>query len=345
MRASELLLSMLVLTGGMIAQTTGQIEGVVRDPAGMAAPGTALLISETRTGAQRRLQTDERGWYVAPGLEPGRYEIQASHTGFRREIRRGVELAAGRGVRVDFALQLGEMRDSVVVSGEAPLVSAAPGDWGGLLEQQKLESLPLNGRDLFDLSSQQPGAAVASTAYKTLTTGRGIRVSVNGARPAQNSFRMDGIYINDATAAAPSSAAGRLLGLESIQELHLVSSPFDAEFGRGGGAAFIAVSKSGSNEWHGSSYEFLRNSALDARNFFDPAGERIPPLHKVLWSTERQSVRLRVEAFNVVNHPSFQIPSALTLFTSSLNRVGSAGQITTTTTTSRQIQLALRWMF
>lgn len=280
MRASTLLFSLLLLTGGMIAQTTGQIEGVVRDPAGMPAPDTALRILETGTGAERRLSTDERGWYLAPGLAPGRYEIEASHAGLRSEMRRGVELLAGRSVRVDFLLQLGEMHDSVVVSGEAPLVSAAPKDWGGFIEQRKLESLPLNGRDLFDLSSQQPGATVATTAFKSLATGFGTRVSVNGARPNQNSFRMDGIYINDATAAAPSSAAGRSLGLEGIQELQLVASPFDAEYGRGGGAAFMAVSKSGSNQWHGSSYEFLRNSALDAKNFFDPADQKIPPLRK-----------------------------------------------------------------
>jgi hypothetical protein len=280
MRASTLLFSLLLLTGGMIAQTTGQIEGVVRDPAGLPAPGTALRILETGTGAERRLSTDQRGWYLAPGLAPGWYEIEASHAGLRSEMRRGVELLAGRSVRVDFLLQLGEMHDSVVVSGEAPLVSAAPKDWGGFIEQRKLESLPLNGRDLFDLSSQQPGATVATTAFKSLATGFGTRVSVNGARPNQNSFRMDGIYINDATAAAPSSAAGRSLGLEGIQELQLVASPFDAEYGRGGGAAFMAVSKSGSNQWHGSSYEFLRNSALDAKNFFDPADQKIPPLRK-----------------------------------------------------------------
>jgi len=283
MRASAALLSLFFLAAGelpLAPQTTGRIEGAVRDPQGMPVPGAVLHILEAGTGAERKLSTDQRGRYLAPGLAPGSYQIEVSRPGFRSEVRRGVGLDAGRTARVDFLLPLGEMRDSVVVVGEAPPISAAPSDWGGSIERVKLESLPLNGRDLFDLSSQQPGASVATTALKSVTLGSGVHISVNGARPSQNSFRMDGIYINDATASAPASATGRLLGLEAIQELHLVSSPFDAEYGRAGGAVFTAVSKSGSNEWHGSAYEFLRNSALDARNFFDPAGEKIPPLRK-----------------------------------------------------------------
>ena len=217
---------------------------------------------------------------LRPISRPAPMKSQPPARGFRSEVRRGVLLSAGRSIRIDFQLKLGEEHDTVVVVADASPVSAAPGDWGGSIERAQLESLPLNGRDLFDLVSQQPGVTLATTAIKSMTTGSGIRISVNGARPNQNSFRMDGIYINDATSSAPSSAAGRLLGLESIEELHLVSSPFDAEYGRAAGAVITALSKSGSNQWHGSAYEFLRNSALDAKNFFDPADEKIPPRRK-----------------------------------------------------------------
>ena len=313
MQASTTLITALLLAGCLSGQTTGRIEGVVRDPSGMPVPGTALLITETGTGTARGVGTDDRGWYLAPGLAPGRYEVTASHAGFRGEIRRGVELAAGRSVRVDLSLQLGETRDSVVVTGEAPPLGTAPSDWGGVIEEKKLEPLPLNGRDLFDLSAQQPGATVATTAYKTITTGQGMRVSVNGARPAQNSFRMDGIYINDATAAAPSSAAGRLLGLESVQELQLVASPFDAEFGRAGGAVFTAVSKSGSNEWHGAAYEFFRNSALDAKNFFDSPSQRIPPLRKNQFGGLLSGPVRRNRLFFMTNYEGIRVASGQTL--------------------------------
>jgi hypothetical protein len=278
-----LLLVLVSLTAGALpltAQTTGQLEGIVYDPSGLPVPGVSLRIIETGTHAERAISTDDRGWYIAPNLAPGSYEISAHRTGFRSEVRLGVLLSAERSIRVDFQLKLGEEHDTVVVVADASPVSVAPGDWGGSMEREKLASLPLNGRDLFDLVSQQPGVTIATTAIKSITTGSGIRISVNGARPNQNNFRMDGVYINDATASAPSSAAGRLLGLESIEELHLISSPFDAEYGRAAGAVITALSKSGSNQWHGSAYDYLRNSALDAKNFFDSPNEKIPPRRK-----------------------------------------------------------------
>lgn len=299
----------------------------MRDPDGRLVAGAALRIVETGTAAERRLESDERGWYLAPGLAPGAYRIEISHPGLRGEIRGGVELAAGRQVRVDFLLQLGETRDSVSVVAEAPPVSPAPSDWGGSIESAKLESLPLNGRDVFDLVAQQPGATLATSSVKTATRGAGIRVSVNGARPNQNAFRLDGIYVNDATSSAPSSAGGRLLGLESIEELHLVSSPFDAEYGRAAGAVLTAVSKSGSNQIHGSAYEFLRNSALDAKNFFDPAGEKIPPLRRNqfggLFSGPLQADRL----FFLANYEGLRETSSRSMYSITPNEAARSGNL------------------
>ena len=330
MRVRLLIASLLVLAGvgpRLTAQTTGQIEGLVRDPDAKAVPGAALSIVETGTQSERRVNTDDRGWYSAPALAPGSYKISLAADGFRGEVRSGVVLSAGRVARVDFLLELGETRDSVVVVGEAPAVSPAPSDWGGSIERAKLESLPLNGRDLFDLVSQQPGTAVATTSLKTLTNGAGIRISVNGARPNQNSFRMDGIYINDATSSAPASAAGRLLGLESIEELHLVSSPFDAEYGRAGGAVLTAVSKSGTNAWHGSAYEFLRNSALDAKNFFDPAGQRIPPLRKNQFGGLFSGPLRRNSLFFLGNYEGVRETSSRSMYSVTPNKEARLGQL------------------
>jgi hypothetical protein len=330
MRDRLLRISLLYLAIGAVpavAQTTGQIEGLVRDPAGLPVPGVTLRIVETRTSAERQLSTDSRGWYLALTLAPGSYEIKLAHPGFRSELRRGVTLSAGQAARIDFALQLGETSDTVVVVGEAAPVSVAPGDWGGLIPRAKLESLPLNGRDLFDLAAQQPGAMVATTAAKNMTVGAGIRISVNGARPNQNSFRMDGVYINDATSSAPTSAAGRLLGLESIGELHLVSSPFDAEYGRAAGAVVTAVSRSGSNQWHSSAYEFLRNSALDARNFFDPAGVKTPPLRKNQFGGMSSGPLRRSALFFLVNYEGVRETSSRTLYSVTPNQAARLGQL------------------
>jgi len=274
----------LVLLLGMLhpglAQTMGQIEGRVLDPQHRAVPGAEVTLVESGTGQKRQLIAGGDGWFTAPSLPPGVYEVEARYSGFRPESRRGVRLDAGRTIRLEFQLELGKQQESVVVSAEAQPLSLSPGDWGRALDAAKLDSLPLNGRDLFDLATQLPGAHLATTSTRTVTTGRGARVSVNGSRPNQNSFRMDGIYINDATGSSPASATGTLLGLEAVRELQLITTPFDAEYGRAVGAALTAVSKSGSNAWHGSAFEYLRNSALDARNYFDPPQEPIPPLRK-----------------------------------------------------------------
>ena len=330
MKSRILLVVFLSISCGVIpltAQTTGQMEGIVRDPAGLPIPGAKLRIAEAGTGVERTLSTDNRGWYIAPNLALGSYEISTTHPGFRSEVRRGVLVSAGRSVRIDFQLKLGEEQDIVVVVADASAVSVAPGDWGGSIERLKLESLPLNGRDLFDLVSQQPGVTIATTAIKSMTTGSGIRISVNGARPNQNNFRLDGIYINDATSSAPSSAAGRLLGLESIEELYLVSSPFDAEYGRAAGAIITALSKSGSNQWHGSAYEFLRNSALDAKNFFDPLNEKIPPRRKNQFGGLISGPLRPNSLFSLINYEGVRETSSKTLYSVTPTAKARLGQL------------------
>ncbi len=281
MRKAPILLSMFFLSLLAVrAQTTGAIAGSVMDPSGASVRGARLRVLETGTGAERTVLTDSLGHYEALGLAPGLYDITVAHPGFREETKKGLALGAGHTVRVNFALVLGESRSGIEVVGETPLVSTSPGDWGGSISQGQLATLPLNGRDLFELSVQQAGATIASTASRETNHGLGIKISVHGARPAQNSFQMDGIYINDAAASAPASAAGALLGAEGIRELRLVTTPFSAEYGRAAGAILTAVSRSGANELHGSAYEFLRNSALDAKNYFDKPDEKIPPLRR-----------------------------------------------------------------
>jgi hypothetical protein len=272
---------LLSFNGGvrLAAQTTGILEGLVFDPSGSVVPGAAVAIVDLEMGASRSVSTDPRGRYQALSLFPGSYRIEVSHPGFRGEIRQPVDLTAGGVVQVDFRLVIGEPQEQIVVEAEMPLLSTRTSDWGGSITSQKLEDFPLKGRDMFDLAAQTPGASVPTTAKVDLDTGLGIHMSVNGSRPNQNSFRMDGIYINDATSTAPASAAGGLLGIEGVSELRIVSSPFSAEYGSAG-AQITAVSRSGSNQWHGSAYEFPRNSWMDAKNYFDPAGGETPPLRR-----------------------------------------------------------------
>lgn len=262
------------------AQTAGVIEGIVLDPSAAPVQGALISLTESATNFTRTVAADDRGWFIAPGLPPGAYRVEATAKGFRPALRRTGWLSAGRTQRVDFTLELGELREALVVRDVAPAVSTRASDWGGTIERSQLADLPLNGRDLFDLAAQQPAVAIANNNEGAMFNGLGVQPSVNGARPNMNAFRLDGLYLNDASASAPASAGGRLLGIESIQELRLVTNPFGAEYGRSASGVFTAVSRAGSNDWHGSLYHFFRNSALDARNFFDAPEEKIPALRR-----------------------------------------------------------------
>jgi hypothetical protein len=302
----------LALPVAAMAQLTGSIEGMVTDPSGRVVSGVQIVVMETSTNESRRLATDREGRYVAADLAPGVYRVEAAFTGFQKKAEGGLVLTAGRTLRCDVTLQIGSTTELVHVSAEAAPVDAAAGAWGESVERRQLDMLPLNGRDMFDLASQESGASAPASAVKTLVAGVGVHVSVNGSRPNENAFRLDGVYINDATGAAPASAAGSLLGLEAIAELHLVTGPFSAEYGRSDGGVVTAVSKSGANDFHGSLYEYLRNSDLDAKNYFDTAGELIPAFHRNQFGALVGGPAWRDRIFFLANYEGLRIASSNT---------------------------------
>lgn len=270
-----------LLFGALLpAQTTGVIEGTLRDASGGVLPNADVRVIQQETEAQRTLKTDPRGFYQALELTPGTYRVEAVAAGFQATARPGLSLSAGRTLTVDFLLPVGASQEEIVVTADAALVSVAASDWGGLVEAEKLQDLPLNGRDLFELSVLEPGATQPTSARSSLAQGIGGQISVNGSRPNQNAYQIDGVYVNDATSSMPSSASGNLLGVETVREIHMVTNPFSAEIGRTSGGLFTAVSRSGTNAFHGALYEYFRNDALDAKNFFDSASEPIPPLRR-----------------------------------------------------------------
>ncbi len=279
-RISTTIFLLAVSVPALFGQTSGAIEGTVRDPSDAVVGGADIVITRVETGAQRSLTTDERGEFKALELPAGAYRVAVRGEGFRPAVREGLDLSAGRTLRVDFQLEIGADRQEVVVTAEAPLVSVAASDWGGLVESEKLKDLPLNGRDMFELSALEPGATLPPAARSSLAQGIGRQISVNGSRPNENAFQIDGVYVNDATSSMPSSASGNLLGLETVREIHMVTNPYSAEYGRTAGGLFTAVSRSGSNDYHGALYEYLRNDDLDAKNYFDSPTESIPPLRR-----------------------------------------------------------------
>lgn len=262
------------------AQTMGTVEGVVLDPSEAPVQGSEVKLVEGGTGLSRAVETGMDGRFLAAGLPPGTYRIEAVARGFRPAVLDGIKLSAGRTARAGIVLQIGDLLEAIVIKAEQPLLSSSASDSGGTIDRPQLAGLPLNGRDLFDLAAQQPAVVIANNNEGAIFNGLGIQPSVNGNRPNQNSFRIDGLYVNDASGSAPASAGGRLLGIEAIEELRLITNPFSAEYGRAASAVFTAVSRSGTNDWHGSAYYFLRNNAFDARNFFDTPTEKMPALRR-----------------------------------------------------------------
>ncbi|MBI2815726.1 MAG: TonB-dependent receptor [Acidobacteria bacterium] len=265
--------------------TTGTISGMVRDSSGATIPAAQMVILNEDTRITRTLQADAGGHYSAPSLNPGRYRVTASFQGFQTEVRSGIQLTVGREAIVNFELQVGAVTELVEVSGEAPLVQTTEAAISYLVDDRTIRELPLNGRDIGQLILLNPGV-VQSQNGRTGTPEWGFakRISISGMRGEDNAYLLDGSYINDYMRHVPAGPTGALTGVETVQEFQMLTSAFSAQHGRALGGIFNAISKSGTNEWHGSVYEFLRNSALDARNFFDrkrnPSDPRLPPFRR-----------------------------------------------------------------
>ena len=246
-------------------------------------------------------------------LPPGPYRLQASAPGFQTQIKTNVTLSAGEAALGEFHLEVQPAAEHADVVAELPMLSASAAQWGGGTERESLAQLPLNGRDLFELAGSQQASTVTNLNRVGFVGGFGAALSFNGGRPNQNGFRIDGIQVNDATGLPPISAAGRLLGIESIQELSVVTSPFSAEYGRAAAAVISAISRSGGNDWHGSAFEYFRNDALDARNFFDVPAYEKPPFHRAINSAGCSSGPvIKNKLFFFVNPESIRQAQALT---------------------------------
>ncbi len=258
--------------------TTGTISGTVTDEAGLVIPGTKITITHVATSNARTIETDETGRFLVSGLALGAYEIKAERGGFQASVRAGVELTVGRHAVVDFALQVGEMTEQVVVTAEAAQVNTTSATMAGLVDEKRIRTLPLNARSFVQLTTLETGVQEFKGVGEPTTTfpgsGRGLRVAMNGARPEFNNYLIDGIDAGDAYNNSPGSAAGLFLGVETLREFQVLTNAYSAEFGRVGGGIINAVSRSGENQFHGTLFEFHHNDNLDARNFFD--GPEVP---------------------------------------------------------------------
>jgi carboxypeptidase family protein/TonB-dependent receptor-like protein len=252
--------------------TSGAISGTVSDSSGAVLPGARVVILNEDTGASRTVQTDASGRYTAPSLSVGNYKVTASQQGFQTSIRSGIVLTIDRQAVVNFQLSVGSVSQTVEVSGEAPLVETVQGGLGEVVESRTISQLPLNGRDLTQLITLETGAlSYTGVNAGTNDLGSGKLLSISGQRPTSNVFLIDGIPIESYSDKTPTGTSGNFLGVDAVREFKVQTNAYNAEFGRGAGGTFNMVTQSGTNTFHGSLFEFLRNDKLDARNFFDPA--------------------------------------------------------------------------
>lgn len=284
-------LSVVLFVGFLVAlparaQLAGaNLSGVVMDAAGRAVPNAIVSIQNVATGVIREVQSNSDGLYSAPNLLPGDYDIEASAHSFSKTVVKGVTLTVGSERALNLTLKVGAVNLVVQVTEMPPLVETSSSTLSATVERKTIVDLPLNGRDWTLLATLQPGViAVRAQATTGNSANRGNRgfgnqLADSGHRPYENTYRVDGININDYTNGAPGSVLGVTLGVDAIREFNVVTSNYTAEYGRTSGAVINSVTKSGTNTFHGSSYFFDRDKIFDARNFFDPATK--PPFRRI----------------------------------------------------------------
>jgi Carboxypeptidase regulatory-like domain/TonB dependent receptor/TonB-dependent Receptor Plug Domain len=260
----------------------GTISGTITDPSEKLIPQAQVSITNVATGITTTVTTNSDGFFTAPNLLPGDYEITVSAKGFNSEARKGIILTVGAQQAFNLTLHVGSAAKTVVeVTTEAPAIQLVSSDISAVVNANTVRELPLNGRSWTDLAALQPGVDTIQT-QPTFATGAdrgnrgfGQQLTISGARPQQNNYRLDGVSLNDYANGAPGSVLGGNLGVDAIQEFSVLTSNYSAEYGKTSGGVVNAITRSGSNAFHGSAYEFLRNSKLDAANFFE-AGQRSP---------------------------------------------------------------------
>src|SRR6516164_2757291 len=291
------------------AQVTGTIKGQITDPSGAAVSSANITIINSETDISRVTTSDTAGNYLVLALPVGNYKIKAAKAGFQESTRSGIELNVGQEVSVDLRLELSAVKAAVTVSEDAPIVNTTTSDISGLVGAKEIKQLPLNGRSYDLLLTLNPGI-VNFTSQKTGGTGisnstTANNFAVSGNRPQQNLFLLNGVEFTGAAEnnMTPGGPSGQLLGVDAVREFNVQRDSYGAEFGKHPGGQVIIVTQSGSNAWHGSFYEFVRNSALDAANYFDQGGP--PPFQRNQFGASTGGALQKDKTFLFANYEGY----------------------------------------
>ena len=259
-------LTLFLSLGTVAVAQTGEITGRITDPTGAIVPATPLEVKNTGTGVVLRIETNEAGYYTAPLLPVGDYQISARKPGFRPVTRSGIRLEVQQVARIDFVLAVGDVAETVEVVGAAPLVATEEASLATTVDYRKIQQLPLNGRNPFSLVTLVPGV----TSERSGSFGR--RANINGARDNSTEVLIDG----GATTTTDQGDLRVTPPLEGVEEFKVQTASFSPEYGHSTGV-ISAVTRGGTNDLHGSLFEFVRNDKFDATNFFFNATGRKKP--------------------------------------------------------------------
>src|SRR5712664_3989304 len=267
----------LSLTVSIYSQVTGAtLSGTISDPSGGVIPGAQISIRNTATGISKDFQADSDGYYTAPNLAPGTYEVRVTAKGFSTVVST-VTLAVGAQQQLNIPMRVGETTQTIQVTQAAPQIDLTSSTLTGQVESQTILDLPLNGRDWTSLATLHPGVNLIETQVDYAQSARGNRgfgaeLTISGQRTTNNNYRLDGISVDDYANIGPGNVIGAALGVDAIREFAVLTGGFSAEYGKATGGVVNAITKSGTNSFHGDVYEFIRNSALDSRDYFSRSG-------------------------------------------------------------------------
>src|SRR5213592_1963147 len=275
------IVGVITLAGGLVfgQNFSATISGFVRDSTGAVIPGTTVTAKHTETGLTRSVQTSEEGSYTMPALPVGDYEVTAEKPGFKTQVRQGITLVVAQEAVVNLTLDVGNLAEKITVTEEVPIVNTTLSSVSGLINEQQIKEMPLNGRSFNDLLVLNTNV----NDNRSNTAAGGPAYSISGKRQETNRWTINGMdYVgtnSQGTANAPNGMSDQLLGVDAVREYNVLGHTYGAEYGKRSGGQVTVVTTSGTNQWHGALFEYLRNNKLDARNFFSTT-EGAPPFKR-----------------------------------------------------------------
>jgi hypothetical protein len=328
-----LALSWALFSASACAQTQlATIFGTVTDPSGAVVPGAEVTVSSTNTGLKRVGFTDINGDYHVAGLPPGIYTVRAEKDKFQIRVLEGVFLTSGAAIAINLSLRVGSVPQDVTVNANVA-IDTTTSTVSETIAERSLTELPLNGRDLFKTAILEPGVSpTPSSAPSLLSDGTANQISVDGMRPSWTNVLIDGMDANEPVFGfSPAGASGLFLGLNGFTEVRVLTQTLDAEYGTNGGGVIEAVTKSGSNQLHGSLWEFHRDASLDARNYFDLGSRPIPAFVRNQFGANIGGPLVHDRTFFFANYEGFREIQASTAIATVPNALAHQGLLPSST--------------